>query len=266
MQKVSMWAAVKKTWLLLNARSGYFAKFALGLLAVNGLYACLQLMSDVPEGEFRLDVAFVGLVYFVGSYLISISLQHFTVSSCRNQTSFFPQRPVMVFFRYLLATIAIGALAMIAAVVFGLPLMGVVFSGILDNPDTLMFGVVLAVFAGLLMGVGSMIPIVRFAVIYPAITVNDNWNYSKAWHMTKGHTGRMVAMAWIISLLSIVVDLIWGVMVGLNNPDVVLEPSATYLIVSSIYRTALGVFINAFLGVVYEDFKNRDEAMSGIGA
>jgi hypothetical protein len=266
MQKVSMWAAVKKTWLLLNARSGYYAKFAMGLLAVNGLYVFLQLMSDVPEGEFRMDVAFVGLVYFIASYLVSISLQHFTVLSCRNQTSFFPQQPVMIFYRYLLATIAIGALALIAAVVFGLPLMGVVFSGILDNPDYGVLGSVLAVFAILIVGIGGMVPIVRFAVIYPAITVNDNWNYSKAWRMTKGHTGRMVAMAWVFSILSVVVDLIWGVMVGLNNPDVLLEPSVAYLIVSSIYRAALGVCLNAFLGVVYEDFKNRDEAMSGIGA
>lgn len=262
MEKVSVWAAAKKTLLLLRGRAEHFWKYGVGLLVLQTVSYTNEMIAALPDGGVWWLEAIMNLAFFVGSVVLTTSLIHFSIASCRNTTSFLPERPVLTVFYYVLAMIALSVITFIFMVVCGLPLIGVVMSGLLDKPDTVVLGGGLAFLTGLFALAGGMVPAVRFGVIIPAVCVRDKWNFSLAWQMTKGHTWRLIGAVVLPLLPFFALVMGWGVAYALMNPETPFVPNIPYVAVSIFASAAIGLFMNSFCGVLYEDFRIRYEAMT----
>ena len=182
---------------------------------------------------------------------------HFSVASCRTRTSFFPKRPINACFQFLWVTFVF----FLVAIIVTLPLSGVFAEGILAGPDKSISAVLLAIVAGLLGLFGVLVPLMRFGATFTAISIGDDWGFSKAWRMTKGHTGRL--MLWAVLLFSpwIVVDFVWGGALGLIDWEAAFEPTIPFLAAGVLVNTVSHIFLTPFYAIAYEDFRKRYEAM-----
>ena len=256
MEKIRFWVVARKAWLLLTARAQYFGLYGLSLYLLLLLPVLLFEPYDPQSTEAPLQPMIVGLVNLTLVVALNISLLHFTIASCRNATSFFGSRPISIYFRYLLASFAVAAIGMIAMIFAGLPAFGVFASGMLENPEMNTPGMILLIVTGLIAFCGGSIPPIRFGAVLPAIAMGDKYSYSRAWQMTKGHSGKLVITMFFILLPSLVLGLVWGFIEGDPAESPMLFNLFNYAV-----STLTSVVMMVFFGVLYQDLNERYDAM-----
>lgn len=265
MKTVSFRTVAKKTWLLVAARRKTFLLYAVGMLALYLLGDWLTYSNSSPEGEPKfttLDVL-LGLLTFFASSALFISIQHFSILSVRNETSYFRPRPVRVFFQYILTSMAWAAICFIGMIIAALPFAAVYFSDVANNPETAIVGIALLVITALLMFLGGMIPAVRLGAVFPAIAAGDKYNFTRAWAMTKGHTLKILGTNVLFSLPLFTI----GAVVPLVIPDFAVGKGHYSVWGSLINSTAMAlmmVYWYAFLCLLYEDLAIRLDSMGNV--
>lgn len=252
-----MMAAIRKTNLLVKGRSSIIVKYLLGFLALG----MVQLLDLAPENLEEADFSFLHLAlllaYMAAGMFLAVSFVHFIVASCRNRTSFFPENGKSAVFKYFLASIALSFITVICWVISSLPAGGILLSGMLDNPETQMLGFALMIPASFLSFFGALIPMMRFSFVLPAIAVGDDYTYSRAWQMTKGHVVRLFTTGVIVGLPVFLT----GMGIGYVFDQGEGLPLAADLFII-ILDAAWWAWMYVFFGVLYEDLNNRYEAMT----
>lgn len=247
-EKVRFLVVAQKAWLLLRARVGIYALYGLGFFCLIILPHLFFAPYDPEVDTFPTQVAFSVLINLTLVMTLHLSMQHFTIASCRNTTSFFSQRVVATFFKYLLAGFAMGAIALISMVISGIPFAVVLLTGVFDTSAPSIPGIILLLLSWLVMIVGTFIPVLRLWPIFPAIAMADDWSYTEAWRMTKGYTWKLLLMMFAFMvphiLLGIIMEVAWGDLQG----QVVLF-NAVYTGVSAVFA----VLFTVYYGVLYQD-------------
>lgn len=214
MERIGFWKTAGKTWLLLRARAGIFLLYWLGLL-------CCSLLRQfgIPSGgEATAFVLILRLASFCAVSALGLSLSHFTVSSCRNATSFLPARPLRAYARYSLASLAVVLIGVVGAILAGLPLVGVLASDALDEPQFFVLKIFLVLVTGALAGLGGLIPLLRLSFATIAIAVNEDSGFKRAWRTTRGYTLKLLAAFFLFLSPPFVVGIAWG-MPGSGSTD-----------------------------------------------
>lgn len=255
---VSFWNVVGKTRLLLAVRSRYFGLYVLASLV---LYSAPYLITGVDpfaeESPEKLWLPF--LVNMTLLPALSLSLQHFSIESCRNNTSFFPPKPLLSFLRYMLLSIALVFFSGICLIVASIPMFGIWGWGGVDNPETAIYVTVLMYFFGLIAAVVATIPFMRFGPVLPATTVGDECSFSRAWRMTKGHTLKLLVAASLLYIPSLVV----GFVGGLFMADGIGWTFALILYLIDSIAMVVGL---AFFSILYEELRLRYDALTANAA
>lgn len=253
-EKVRLLDVARKAWLLLSARSGIYALYGLAFFCLLFLPHLLFASYDPEVDAFPALAFYSGLVSLAMLMALSISLQHFSIASCRNATTFFPQRGVAAFFKYLLVSIVLVAIGLISIIIAGLPFAGVLLSGVADSPDTALLGGLLLGVTGLGMCLGGMIPPLRLAPVLPAIAMGDDWDYGKAWRMTKGYTVKLVLLFFLFMAPPLLFGMFWGLVWGDPQND-----PALFNAVNSAFSVVITIVFTVCFGVLYQKLLEASE-------
>ncbi len=249
MERVGFWNVAGKTWLLIRARAQIFSLYWFGLLAV----PLIRNLFFGAQEEVSTGSVILGMVGFFLSTGLTFSLYHFVVASCRNATSFLPPRPVQGYFQYLLASLGLAVVCMLAAALAGLPFFGVMLSGIADGGKFVGLGVILLLATGLLMGMGGLIPLLRFGFVLVALAIGDKYDYGRAWRMTTGYTLKMLAALFLGLLPPFAMGVIWGLVDQPSTNSPIFQLLDVLLTLTSI------LFLSLFWAVLYQEFSLCEE-------
>lgn len=263
MQKVSMWNAAEKALSLFKARFKYFLVYGVLILAANIVRAFMEGRLEGGENELALGVSIVSAILLSA---LTMSQQHFSIASCRRQTSFFPAKPLRSFVKYILASLVLALIAVLAVAVVVIPVMGAIQLGLSSGNAALQGGV--SRFGSLillLLVAGSiLVPLVRFGAVLPAISIGDSGSFARSWRLTKGHSLRLVASLFCFVFLPFIALF---VMLGLAMAEGGAKEAGAVAI--NLLLLLLVVFsawlMPVFYGIVYDDLKNRYEAMTSEG-
>lgn len=245
MEKVKFLDVARKTWLMLSARATIYGGYATTFFCLLFLPHLLFAPYDPEVDAFPTFAVVSGLINLVLLMATSLSMQHFTIASCRNATSFFPERKVATVARYTMTTIVLVFITMAAMTISGMPLFAVLASGMMDNGGIL--GLALIVACGILAGFG-IVPGIRLSMILPAIAIGDEYGYKRTWRMTKGYTLKLLCLTVAMLIPSVVLGLIWGIIWGSPDNDPVLFNG-----VNSAFSVVTSIIFGSYYGILYQD-------------
>lgn len=254
MQKVGFWSEAGKSFLMIKARAGFFGVYAL-------VFFLYGLMSQFLGGDFDPENPEWGGVWMnfllgmtVGPALY-LSLLHFTMGSCRNETSFFPENRVGAWFRFLLTSIAVSAISGVFGLLGSVPLFVVSVSGMSGNPETAILAIILAIVFFLLSLLCFLVPFMRFSFVLPAVAIGDEYTFSKAWRMTKGYTVKLLVTALLcLGAIAAVVFVGWVI------TDLDAEIILTSSLFGAVFNAVFMVWGTVYCCLLYEQFRIRYEA------
>ena len=248
MERVGFWNVAGKTRLLITARARLFGLYWLALLAVP--LAQGFLFGTQEEGSA--GAAVLGVASFFLSTALTLSLYHFVVASCRNETSFFPQRPVRTYLQYLLASLGLAVICMLFAALAGIPFFGVLASGMADKGTPAGLGVLLLLAAGLLMGLGGLIPLLRLGFVLIALAIGDRYDYGRAWSMTRGYTLKMLGALSLGMLPPFALGIVWAL------ADESSTNSVPFQFLDVVLTCSCIMFMSVFWAVLYQEISLRE--------
>ena len=181
-----------------------------------------------------------------------LSLYHFVVASCRNATSFYPPRPVRAYLHYLLASLGLAAICMLSAVVAGLPLFGVLVSGIAEGEANAGLAFLLILLSVLLMVLGGLIPLLRLGFVLVALAIGDKYDYGRVWRMTKGYTLKMLCAIFLGMLPALATGFVWWLV------DKASVDSLAFQLMDALLTFTCIIFLSVFWAVLYQELTLRE--------
>ena len=255
MERIGFWKVAGKTWLLVRARARIFLLYWLGML----FFPLLRLFLLRPDAQVSAFVLIFQLASLCAISVVGLSLSHFTVSSCRNETSFLPDRPVRAFVRYSLVSLAVLLVGLVCLLLAGLPLVGVLAIDALDAEEYLVLKSLLVLAGGVLAGLGGLIPLLRLGFATVAIAVNEDGGLKRAWRTTRGYTLKLLAAFFLFLSPPFFMGIAWGLL-GSGSTD-----SLAFRFADTLGTMSTMFFLSIYLCVLYQDlFLTPRESMKRV--
>ena len=251
MERIRFWSIAGKAWnLTLDNAQVFFLYWVL-------------VVAEAIAGEFATDTvgnetvgAWIYLVTVLVDLGLTISLYRYVLSSLRGGRSYFPDRPVGTFARFLFSLLAIGVLCLLFGILAGLPLFAVGVSGIPDDPRHLLMGSALQVITGLFLVVVGLLPMLRFGFVLPAIVMRDPDSYSRSWRLSRGYTVKLLSALVIFIIPFVVWGIIWGATETLD--------SVPFRVANCIFASTVSLGMSVFFCVLYEALHRRERLMQEV--
>jgi len=249
MEKVRMWALAGKAVLLVRARSEYYMLYAVAFFVVS-LFALL-----LSDGESE-SISMLSLINPLMSLVIFLSLYHFSLSSCRNRTSFYPQPSWSRTVRFFVSNLAVGGIGFVAMIIAMLPAIAYALANkesviSREYPEYLIV-LGLVVLASLItIGVAA-----RFGAVIPSSAIGDGLNLSESWKMTKSYGLKILCALVLFNLPALLFGIAWIFIIDMPEQGYGMPFE---LSVNAVSAVAL-VFTHVYFSLFYEELRSRLQA------